>query len=270
VPLVLLTGLGRAQAQDAGVGARAQDVDAAAPSDAAVAPAADAPVYPPGYVPGAEAAQDLGEYPPPSVYAVPPLPDNTSSLEAEPGAREHDGFFLRVSLGPGAGRTHYRESVDGTRVSQVEASGLSGMFDVGVGGRLVGNLILHGNLLFSRFDSPTRRVDGVKDAALRVSSSATLLGIGTSYYFMPLNVYLSGSVGLGWLFERREGEQLQSGTGVFVSLAAGKEWWVGRSGTWGVGAALRCSFAAAPVDVAGVESTLKAGNIAVAFSATYN
>jgi len=238
------------------------------PADAVVA--ADAPVYPEGYVPPPESAINYGAYPAAADYGSSPLPEDATDLEGTPGYREHDGFFLRLSIGPGAGRAHYRERVDNDRTSSVEASGLAGMFDVSVGGRVVGNLIVHGSLMFTRFDSPTRRVDDVKDAALHVTSSSTMLGAGASYYFMPLNVYVSSSLGMAWTFERRENDQLRSGTGVFVALAAGKEWWVGRSGDWGLGAALRTTFAAAPVDIAGVQSTLKLGNIGVAFSATFN
>jgi hypothetical protein len=261
--------LGRARAQEGGKGEPASEAAPAA-ADEAGGPAPETPVYPPGYVPSEQAAQDLGEYPPPSMYAVPPLPDQSSSLEGVAGAREHDGFFLRMSLGPGAGRTRYEESFDGVRVSEVDASGLSGLLDIGVGGRLVGNLILHGDLIFSRFYSATRMVDDVKDATVSVSASATLVGAGVSYYFMPLNMYLTSTLGLGWLFERREGDELRSGTGFSLAVAAGKEWWVGRSGTWGVGAAVHGTFAIAPVDIAGVESKMKAGNIAAVFSATYN
>lgn len=234
-----------------------------APVSAESAVSGEAAVYPQGYTPS---PADYGSYPGPDGAGYAEAVD----LEGAPGAREHDGFFLRLSIGPGAGRAHYKERVDGMRTSTVEASGLAGMFDVAAGARVVGNLIVHGNLLFTRFDSPTRRVDGVKDAALHVTSSATMLGAGASYYFMPLNVYVSGSLGMAWAFERRARDQLRSGTGVFVGLAAGKEWWVGRSGEWGLGAALRATFLAAPVDILGVESTLKLGNIGVAFSATFN
>lgn len=253
---------------DGGVGTVSERAAIGTAGEAPVVPA-EAPVYPQGYAPPPE-ANDYGSYPAPDDYGSGAFPDDTSDLEGGPGAREHDGFFLRLSIGPGAGRAHYKESIDDLRVSTVEASGLAGMFDLAVGGRVVGNLIVHGNLMFSRFDSPTRRVDGVKDAALHVASSSTLLGAGASYYFMPLNVYLSASLGMAWAFERRAGDQLRTGTGVFVALAAGKEWWVGRSGEWGLGAALRTTFMAAPIDMAGVESTLKLGNIGVAFSATFN
>lgn len=220
------------------------------------------PVYPQGYTPQEPGGPSADTY---------QASEEQFGLETLPGAREHDGFFLRLSIGPGAGRAHYKERLEeGERVSTVEASGLAGMFEVAAGARVVGNLIVHGNLQFSRFDSPTRRVDGVKDAALHVTSSASMLGAGVTYYFMPYNVYVSGSLGMAWAFERRQNDQLRSGTGVFVGVSAGKEWWVGRDGAWGVGAALRTTFSAAPFDVAGVESTLKLGNIGVAFSATFN
>lgn len=225
-------------------------------------------IYPEGYTAPPDAR--YGVYPAPEGYATAPGPDDGSGLEGSPGAREHDGFFLRLSMGPGAGIALYREKVDTVRTSDVEARGLAGLFELSMGGRVVGNLIAHGSVLFTRFQSETRRVDGVKDAAQSVTSSSTMVGGGGSYYFMPLNVYVSSSVGLAWAFEERGNDQLRSGTGVFVLVAAGKEWWVGRSGEWGLGASLRGTFAAAPVDIAGVESTLKVATIGLAFSATFN
>jgi hypothetical protein len=185
------------------------------------------------------------------------------------GEREHDGFFLRMSLGPGAARTHYEERVDGTRVSDVATSGLAGIAEVAAGGRAVGNLIVHGNLMYSRYHSPTRTVDGVKDAAMDVSATALMLGAGASYYFMPYNVFLTAALGLAWQIESRSGGDVAGNTGFFVSLAAGKEWWVG-DGNWGLGAALRGTFASGQVDVAGVRSTSRLGNLGLAFCATFN
>lgn len=226
-----------------------------------------APVYPDGYTP--PPGLEYGVQVAPEGYGEAPVADDLG-LEGSPGAREHDGFFLRLSIGPGAGVALYREKVDTVHTDDVEARGLAGLFDLAMGGRVYGNLILHGNVLFTRFDSPTRHVDGVKDAALHVTSSSTMVGGGASYYFMPLNVYLTSSLGLAWAFEERGNDQLRSGTGMFVVVAAGKEWWVGRSGEWGLGAALRGTFAAAPVDIAGVESTLKLMTLGLAFSATFN
>ena len=190
-------------------------------------------------------------------------------LTLRPGEREHEGFFLRLSVGPGAARTRYEERVDGTRNSEVSTSGLTGIVEVAAGGRAVENLIVHGTLMYSRYDSPTRQVDGVKDAGMHVSASAFMLGPGTTYYFMPYNVFLSGSTGLAWQIEERRGGQVAGNTGWFVSLSAGKEWWVG-AGNWGLGAALRGTFAAGHVDLAGVRSTSRLMNLGLAFCATYN
>lgn len=190
-------------------------------------------------------------------------------LTLRPGEREHDGFFLRLSVGPGAARTRYEERVDGTRTSEVATSGLTGIVEVSAGGRAIENLIVHGTAMYTRYDSPSRQVDGVKDAGLHVNASAIMLGAGTTYYFMPYNVFVSGSTGLAWQIETRGGGEITGNTGFFVSLSAGKEWWVG-SGNWGLGAALRGTFAAGHVDLAGVRSTSRLSNLGLAFCATFN
>ena len=194
-----------------------------------------------------------------------------SPVEVPAGFRVHDGLFLRVSIGPGAGQSRYRERVNAPAVDDVRASGLSGQVEAMVGGSLTESLILHGNALFLGFSSPTRDVGGVKDAALEVSWNAWMVGAGLTHYFLPHNVYLTGSAGLAWLVERREQiGQVEASTGFALSLAAGKEWWVGRDGAWGLGAALRGLFWVAPLNVAGVASTLRGGDLALVFSATLN
>lgn len=222
-------------------------------------------------------------YPPPAVYPEPyvsPADGDPAQDPAEPypeapalipGSRIHDGFFLRVSAGAGAGQMRYREQVAPARVSDVTASGLSGQLELALGGNLTEPLILHGNLLFTGFGSDTRRVDGVKDAAVEVSWNATMVGAGLTYYFLPLNVYLSGTAGLAWLTERRQDDaQVQSDSGFGGTLAVGKEWWVGYLGQWGVGAALRGLVFAAPIEIGRVRSTLRGGDIGLVFSATFN
>jgi hypothetical protein len=185
------------------------------------------------------------------------------------GEREHDGFFLRMAGGPGAARTRYDERVDGTHVSDVTTRGLTGIVEIAAGGRLVDNLIVHGNLIYTRYSSPTRLVDDVEDAAVPVSATGLMLGAGTTYYFMPYNVFLTGALGLAWQIESRKGGDIAGDTGFFFSLSAGKEWWVGH-GNWGLGAALRGTFAVGSVDVFGVRSTSRLGNLGIAFCTTFN
>ncbi len=188
-----------------------------------------------------------------------------------PGAREHDGFFLRLTIGAGAGFARYRESVDGRRIETVETGGVAGQLSVAVGGRVVGNLIVHGNLLLGGVGDANKTVSGVDDASSVTSSSFMLLGGGLTYYFMPYNVYLSGMAGLGYIDEARDDKlAFESGTGVGGSLMLGKEWWVGRRAEWGMGAALRGTLLSAPVSIAGVESRLRGSQVTIAVSVTYN
>jgi hypothetical protein len=213
-----------------------------------------------------------GEYPPPDQYGSAPVSD-PAKIEGIPGAREHDGWYVRLQLGPGAARSRYRERVNGVNESAVQASGLSGTFDLAVGGRAVSNLILHGNLTYSRSHASSREVDGVKDASVEVSTTALQLGAGATYYFMPYNLFLGAAIGPAWLFEGRgrpvEGE-VRSKTGVFALGTGGKEWWVGPRSQWALGAALRYTFAAARVEIGGVESMMKYMDLVLALSITFN
>lgn len=231
------------------------------------APASEPASQPPQ--PSAAALADNGSYPPPADYASAPV-DDAAPLESLPGARQHEGFFLRLTVGPGAARTHYNERVDGVRRSKVVTTGLSGSFELALGGRVLGNLLVHGNAAYSRFHAQIRQVDGVKDAAVEVSTTALTLGAGFTYYFMPYNVFLTGAVGPGWLFEARPGGEVRSKTGFYLLLAAGKEWWVGPRGDWGLGTALRFTYSAAAAEIGGLGTTLQYGDISLAFSATFN
>jgi hypothetical protein len=212
----------------------------------------------------------FGEYPAPARYAAEPV-TAPAQIEGIPGAREHEGLYVRLQLGPGAARSRYRERVNGVNEAAVQASGLSGTFDLTVGGRAVSDLILHGNLTYSRSHAPSRDVDGVQDASLEVSTTALSLGGGATYYFMPYNLFLGAALGPSWLFESRgKSGDVRSKTGVFALGSGGKEWWVGPRSQWALGVALRYTFAAARVEIGGLESMMKYMDLVLAFSITFN
>jgi hypothetical protein len=247
-------------------GARAQDEAAAAPAESApAAPSASLPTE--GAQPSA--TPRYGEYPAPNRYAEAPITD-ASTLEGVAGAREHEGVFVRLLVGPGAARTKYKERVDGVSVSDVQAAGLSGSFDLSVGGRAVSDLIVHGSVTYTRSHAELRRVDNVKDASFEVSSTLLTLGVGATYYFMPYNYFLELDAGPSWMFENRRDSEVHSNTGGFVRGAGGKEWWVGPRSQWAMGVAMRFTFAAAAVEIGGVESTMKSMDLALAMSTTFN
>src|SRR5262245_53589030 len=91
--------------------ALAQDETAPPPSEsAAPAPTESTPPAPTANLPTEGSAQPsgdtprYGDYPPPDHYAEAPITD-PSALEGVAGAREHEGVFVRLQVGPGAART---------------------------------------------------------------------------------------------------------------------------------------------------------------------
>ncbi|MEY4515229.1 MAG: hypothetical protein RLZZ450_7351 [Pseudomonadota bacterium] len=241
------------------------------------APQQQAPVYAPPYAPAEGQQPYYGTYAPTSDYPSAPSYVGPLGRPPGPGSHEHEGFFLRLSLGVGAASTSYREQVEGNRVSDIKTRGLAISFDVAVGGRVVENFILHGNLSFSGASS-NREIDGIKNRSYSsLGTSLWMLGAGGTYYFMPTNLYLTLAVGSGGFVETRDygdfaldEEQIESGAGFASSLAIGKEWWVGGRGEWGIGGSITGMFYAVPIDVGGVKSTALGNVISLAFSATLN
>jgi hypothetical protein len=250
---------------------------APAPPEAAPLPPPDAAPPPPGVEGGTyptPEAPPSGVELPPGYYGSYPAAPEAVEVEVAPrneGHHEHEGLFLRVSLGVGAGIVGYEEAVDGVNRAAVTTRGLAGLFGVSVGGRVYGNLIVHGDLMASGFGDGHREVDGTTDASNQIDGQLGLLGAGVTYYFMPANAYVTGIVGAGSYSEERDSEEsVRSGLGVALAALIGKEWWVGRRGEWALGGALRTSFYSAPVEIARVDSQIGAFDIGLVFTTTYN
>jgi len=196
-------------------------------------------------------------------------PDDPRAPDA--GARVHEGFFLRLSAGLGAGGTHYHERYDSERPQRVQTEGVSTTFELAIGGALRENLILHGNVAFQNLNGSTRKVDGQRDVTWDIDTGTVMLGGGLTYYVMPANVYFTGSVGVAGLAESRDHHTaFKTHAGVGSVLSFGKEWWVGAQGQWGMGAALRGSFYTANAGIFGDLTRVYAADVGLAFSATLN
>jgi hypothetical protein len=187
--------------------------------------------------------------------------------------RRHDGFFLRLAIGAGGGGLTGDDFVDSGAEVSVAGAGLS--TDIAIGGALVENLILHADIYQMTLFNPTVSRDGneVGDAddvgdeeGVGQDIRMAGLGIGVTYYFMPINLYLSGSVGLGQaVFEGDHGDTEGSEPGFGGNLMVGKEWWVGAD--WGIGAAAQLLFIAVEDEVLG---DITGMSVSLLFSATYN
>jgi hypothetical protein len=168
----------------------------------------------------------------------------TTAVDAgpDPDAERHDGFMLRMALTLGASRT--TESLVSETLGSTEFvySGFSVAFSFDLGAAPIDDLVIHGRFAGFVNPSPTLSQDGDELGELNgLSLSADLFGVGVSYYFMPINVYVTGVVGPSWLSLSADDddadEEISTDLGIGFNFDIGKEWWV--SDNWGLGVAGR-------------------------------
>jgi hypothetical protein len=187
------------------------------------------------------------------------------------GVHRHDGFMLRLTLGPGAGVVGFDANGSENDTAYV-GGGWASSLDIGFANG--DNLTIFGRLREASLPSPAVYVndDKVGDAESTVVTQG-MLGAGISYFIMPLNMYLGAAVGLAVVsssYQRPGGrERTYNGKlGFGMDLEIGKEWWV--ADDWGLGVAARLNFANVP----GGESVpddadFGAVFVAILFTATY-
>src|SRR5262245_11325516 len=138
------------------------------------------------------------------------------------GPRDHeDGILLRLSGGVG--------HLD-TDAGNQDLSGVTGDINFALGGIVSPNFALHATLLEWSVTDPDLEIGDVK-SQLSGHMSMTGVAAGMTYYFMPKNVYLSPSVGIG----RLDLIDRHTDLGLVTDITLAKEWWTG--GNWGLGIA---------------------------------
>ena len=134
----------------------------------------------------------------------------------------HTGFHVRGELG--LATMGASASAQGSRV---EIGGLSTIASILVGGAVVENLIIAGELWTMRAFAPHWRSNG---APIGGDITATWSGIGANvtYYLVPANVFVSvtPSVGVFALEDGRDRTGARTKHGFSGRMAIGKEWWV--------------------------------------------
>jgi hypothetical protein len=237
---------------------------APAPPQAAAQPAPAAPAEPPA----GPTYQQLGR-PEPEIEK-----GEWNPWEHVKGKHRHDGFYLRLAIGFGGGAVqgddHERGDVD-----EIGLSSTGFGTSIGIGGALVENLILNADLFHATLFNPAVEVDGAEagdaedlDVDLGVGEDTELvgLGIGLTYYVMPVNLYLAGSIGLGQtVFVDYTGDRKGGDIGLGANVMVGKEWWVGID--WGIGVAGQLIVVSTEDEILGGVRGLAFN---VMFSATYN
>jgi len=231
--------------------------------------AADQDVYPPppAYQGGYPPPPNQGGYPPPANQGGYPAGVAPQAARPDPTAERHDGTYLRLYLGPGY--LHSSATVQG---SNFALKGGAVGFGVAVGGTVAPNLVIYGELAFLNVSDPTLTLDGSSGTVNGTSFDHLGVGPGVTYYFMPINLFLSASLLLGrvQVNDKNNDSFGQTDFGASIHLSVGKEWWV--SPQWGLGASVQGLLArnhdsgVAP----GGDGTFTSTGFVVAFSATYN
>ena len=172
-------------------------------------------------------------------------------------------------------RLRTRTATSSTRPSPASPLALN----VDVGFSPVTNFVLQAR--FGLLITPTR-ASRSKDRTTRSAATSRigtlLLAPGITYYFMPINIYLTAAVGLAWFTfdadrtyyygttDDYDDSSDATNAGVGLNFDVGKEWWVGRQ--WGIGVAGRLSYAAASGEVVSGRYDYSQWGFTVLFSAT--
>ncbi|NGM62056.1 hypothetical protein G5B30_09030 [Sphingobacterium sp. SGG-5] len=182
--------------------------------------------------------------------------------------RQHTGFFLSMGLGGVFGPIHMNSNVEG----EYDMSGTGGLFDFKIGGAVKENLILHATILSNSLIGPKiTAAGGSVKTSDQLSIGEAMFGGGLTYYFMPSNLFISGSVGAGNFSIVNQENDYKASTerGLSFQLKAGKEWWVSRR--WGLGAAItygKTSVNSKPSN--DLQEILSSNRFGILFSATLN
>ncbi len=182
-------------------------------------------------------------------------------------ARTHDGFFLRLSTGFGAANADISDAT-----GSLEISGTSGDLNIAVGGMVAPNLAVHGTLWGWAMSDPDGKltISGFGSGSGTLNGDLTMgaIGAGVTYFIMPANFYLSGSLGMGSLDGTKDMDG-KTKAGLALDGTIGKEWWVGDA--WGLGLNGGISYFSSEDDtIVGIKENWSGPAFALRFSATFN
>ena len=186
----------------------------------------------------------------------------------EIGYHRHKGFYLSMSAGPNF------PSITSEVIGDynLKFTGIGAQFDLKIGGAIKENLILHATLLSNTMSGPkTTSADG---SSQKTSNNITLgeamLGGGITYYFMPSNIFLSGSLGIGnfTVIDDDSETNVSTDRGFSMQLKAGKEWWVSKK--WGLGVSLTYGKTNLTNKPSSGDELLRSNNFGILFNATLN
>ena len=182
------------------------------------------------------------------------------------GYHTHDGFMLRLSAGLGGASATEK----GTSMGDVTVSGGGMVQSFAIGAAVAENLILNAEIFGVQFSDPDVDVGGSTSTASNTTWTYGAMGPGLTYYVMPMNLYIAGSVGfaVAQMKDDDADDTLSSDGGWGMNLMVGKEWWV--STNWGLGVAGQIMYMSIKDKEIMEKENMTFASFGVLFTATYN
>jgi hypothetical protein len=163
-----------------------------------------------------------------------------SALNAQNVVYPHNGFYLSMGVGPVFGKVTDDVNENGYKYS-MDMTGTGAEFDFKIGGAIQENFILHATLISRTMKGPliTFSDNSSSKAGDNTNVGEAMFGGGFTYYFMPVNILFSGSLGIGnfsIIDTKNDANNVSTQHGFSMQLKAGKEWKVSKK--WGLGVCL--------------------------------
>jgi outer membrane autotransporter protein len=191
----------------------------------------------------------------------------TSPAAAEP--RTHDGLFFQGSLGFGPGWVNEKLE-SGAAEQKLSASGLTGTFELLLGGSPAPGFVIGGGVAAHSMINPTLEVGGEELETEDTSLGVTQLSLFSKWYPQPTGgLNLHGSVGYGSASVTVDGTTRDAGTsGIVLGVGAGYDFWIGKE--WSLGPQFRLTYAHLSGEMDGIDVTDDCIFPTLAISATFH
>lgn len=161
------------------------------------------------------------------------------------GYHQHDGFYLSYNWGPVFGNVMGKvKSYNGSIPYTANFLGTGGMMDFKIGWAIKNNMILHTTFILNKVPAPeiittVGNNSTSKSMPDKFEVDESMFGVGMTYYIMPYNIFLSGSIGRGKFKisgSENKDDDGDTNSGFSMQLKIGKEWWILKN--WGAGLGL--------------------------------
>lgn len=236
------------------------------PSETTQAAAVGQPIQPmqpqPAQAPAAAPPATWQSAPPAASEPVPDLP-------ADPTVHNHDGFYLKLSLGFGKG--WFSEEATSQNVDySSEATGLTAEFAVQLGGTIAPGFVLGGGLIGTSMVDPTFKIDGRTFSTNNSSVGLSQLQLFGVFYPDPHGgFFLQASVGYAQLQAKIDGVNYDTDiSGVALGGGVGYDFWV--SEQWSIGPALLITHGILSRSESNVDYSASFTAPTLAFTGTYH